>query len=100
MGKIYFAGTNGKLYDNYDISKAAFIISGEHIDMDNFSEIRDFANKCDGIKKEISRPSVRYLVRKGDVVKATQLYYDTHPEISLLESRDIVNRMKEEIDNK
>ena len=95
MEKIYFAGTDGDTYDNYDISKAVRIFNGKHIDAENFMEIRKFAKKCRGIKCELKNPPIEYFIGKGNIVKAIRLYYDTHPGVTLAEAKDFVYEMRD-----
>jgi hypothetical protein len=98
MEYIYFGTTNGGLIDNYDIAKIARIVNGTEISALDFESIKQFAKTCKGIKGEIKRPSVKYLLQHGDKIKATQIYYRQYEGgITLLEARTIVDKMEKEM---
>ena len=95
--RIYFAVINGSLIDNYEIARMALVVSGKYIRHDDFESIREYAAYCNGIKKELSNPSVKYLVRHGFKVQAIKIYYDRHPELGLRGSKEVIDKIEEEI---
>lgn len=95
--RIYFAVTNGSLIDNYEIARMALVVSGKYIRHDDFESIREYTTHCNGIKKELHNPSVKYLVKHGFKVQAVKIYYDRHPELGLKGSKEIIDKMEEEM---
>lgn len=93
MEYIYFSMDDGKLVTNWDIAKAAQIVSGYDVDGGNLEFIRSYAKSCKGIKREIKHPSVKYLLTHGDKVRAIQIYYRCHPEKTLKEARDVIEEI-------
>lgn len=95
--RIYFAVTNGSLIDNYEIARMALVVSGKHIRHDDFESIREYAAYCNGIKKELHNPSVKYLVKHGFKVQAVKIYYEHHPELGLRGSKEVIDKIEEKI---
>lgn len=94
---IYFAVTNGSLIDNYEIARMALVVSGKYIRHNDFESIRKYATHCNGIKKELPNPSVKYLVKHGFKIQAVKIYYDRHPELGLKGSKEVIDKIEEEI---
>ena len=90
--KIYFATVNGNLIDNYDLANAALVTTGKRIEFDNFDALRKFAETCKGVKFEVKKPSVEYLVM--------MLYHDQHPECKIAECRKVVEDMEKNLKEK
>ena len=97
MKKIYFKTIDDTLIDNYKLAEIFRIICGKAIDPDDWLFIRTFAAKCDGIVKEIKKPSVRYLLKRGQKYRAIALYHDLHPDCTLAKAREIVEEMEKEM---
>lgn len=97
MDKIYFGTNDGDLLEDYEIRNIAFILSGEHIPYGDMEKIREFAKTCKGIKGEISKPSVKYLVEHCHKIKAVKIYRENHPGISVKEAKDIIDNMEEKL---
>ncbi len=95
--RIYFATVNDNLVDNHDIVKSALIVDGKHIEFNDFENIREYAECCSGIKSEIKNPSVKFLISKGFKVQAIRLYYDKHPGVGIKKSKEIVDKMEDEM---
>lgn len=91
MDEIYFGTKDGDLLDNYDIAKIAYVKSDRRIALGDIDELRDYAKTCKGIAREISNPSVKYLVEHGNKVKAIKLYQRKHPGIGLREAKQAVD---------
>lgn len=100
MNKIYFGTKDGDLISDFELRNIAFIVTGEKIPCDDIDASRSFAKKCRGIKGEIKKPSVKYLVEHGHKVKATMIYRDSHDGISLKDAKEAVDKMEEEMKNK
>lgn len=94
---IYFGTVDGGLVDHYDIIKMARIVSGKNIAINDFDAIREYAKTCKGIKKEVKKPSVKYLLERGEKVKAIQIYYRQHKGMGLKEAKDIIDKMEENL---
>lgn len=94
---IYFGTVDGGLVDHYDIIKMARIVSGKNIAINDFDAIREYAKTCKGIKKEVKKPSVKYLLERGEKVKAIQIYYRQHEGMGLKEAKDIIDKMEENL---
>lgn len=97
---IYFGTTNGRLIDNFDVAKAAFIVEGKRIEYSDHDAIRQYAASCKGIKKEIENPSVKYLVKRGFKFQAIKVYKQSHPEMSLGEVKEIIEKIAQKEANK
>lgn len=91
MDEIYFGTKDGGLLDNYDIAKIAYVKSGQIISVADIDGLRDYAKTCKGIAREISNPSVKYLVEHRNKVKAIKLYQRKHPGIGLREAKEAVD---------
>lgn len=100
MDKIYFGTKDGDLLYDYEIRHIAFILSGEDIPYGDKEKIREFAKTCKGIKEEIKKPLVEYLVNHGHKAKATMIYKEKNPGISVKEAKDIIDAMEEKLRNK
>lgn len=94
MNKIYFADNDGNLIDSYEVKKAARIIMGK--EPKSNQEIRHFAKMCGGIAHEIKHPSVKYLLERGNKVRAVMVYRDLH-NVSLKEAKEAVEEIEKNI---
>lgn len=96
MEHIYFKakGHDDLFFTEMDIIRAAMITEGIFIDYRNEGQIREFAWKYKGVGEEIKRPSVRYLVNKGNDIGAIRLYEDIH-NCGIVEAKEAINKMKE-----
>lgn len=94
MEHIYFKekGRDDSFFTEMDIVRAAMITEGIFIDYRNEGQIREFACKCKGVGEEIKRPSVRYLVNKGNKIDAIRLYKDIH-NCGIVEAKEAVDKM-------
>ena len=93
MEYIYFSTADGGMVDNYDIVRMAKVVSNVDIDAKDFKSIRMFAQCCKGIIKEIN-PSIKHLVKNGNKVKAVMLHHRRHPEISLRDCKEIMDKIE------
>ena len=98
--KIYFATVNGNLIDNYDLANVALITTGKRIEFGDFNALRKFAETCKGVKFEVKKPSVEYLVKYGRTFKAMMLYHDQHPECKIAECRKVIEDMEKNLKEK
>ena len=100
MEYIYFSTLDNNLIDNYDIVKAAKLIYGKDIFVDDYDAIREFAKNCKGIKREIKNPSVKYLIKHGYKTRAVQIYYRKFEGgIRLSEAKAIIDKMEKEMND-
>lgn len=90
---IYFARNDGKLVNNYDLAKMAYVVNGEIIDPWDLEAVRKFSGSCKGINKEVN-PSVKVCLRNGEKVKAMMIYQNRHPGMSLMEAKKAVETME------
>lgn len=95
--RIYFSVSNGSMVDNYEIARAAMLVDGKYIRHDDFKTIRDYAASCDGIIKELNRPSINYLVEHGYKVQAVKLYYDRHSGMTLKECKEVIDKIEADL---
>lgn len=97
MEHIYFKakGYDNSFFTEMDIIRAAMITEGIFIDYRNEGQIREFAWKYKGVGEEIKRPSVRYLVNKGNKIDAIRLYKDIY-NCSIVEAKEAVDKMMAE----
>lgn len=97
MEHIYFKakGHDDLFFTEVDIIRVAMITEGIFIDYTNEGQIREFACKCKGVGEEIKRPSVRYLVNKGNKIGAIRLYEDIH-NCGMVEAKEAVDKMMAE----
>lgn len=100
MREIYFGTTDGDLIDGYEISKIAYLTTGNRISIGDISAIREFSKTCKGISGEIKRPSAKWLVQHGHKIKAAKIYHENHPGISLKEVKEIIDSMEEKYRNR
>lgn len=94
---IYFGTVDGGLIDHYEIVKMAKIVSGLKLYINDFEAIREYAKTCKGIKKEVKKPSVKFLLERGEKVKAIQIYRRQHEGMGLKEAKDIIDKMEEKM---
>lgn len=73
-GYIYFGTYDGELVDQYEIIKMASLVSGKNISSDDFDSIRAYAKTCKGIKNEVKKPSIKFLLEHGNKVKAIKTF--------------------------
>lgn len=95
LKEIYFELENKKLITDSRIIEIAYVHGLVEIQNDDYDSIRDYAKSCKGIVREIEHPSVKQCIINGDKFHAVKIFYDTHPDIGLKESRDIINEMEE-----
>lgn len=98
--KIYFELMDGSLIDNYQLANIAYICSGHKIAPTDFDSLRAVSLMCDGIKREIKNPSIKYQLKLGNRVTAIKLYRDRHPDCSVRQAYDTINRMAEQFNKK
>lgn len=89
VGDIYFLTTDGGLVTNRDVAKMALVVNGDYVDEDNIDEVREYVKRCKGITKEVN-PSIKMCLRNREKAKAIRIYYDRHPELSLLDAKEAV----------
>lgn len=99
MQYIYFSTVDGDMVDNYELVRMAKVMNNVNIDAEDFDKVRKLAKMCNGICKEIN-PSVKYLVEYGRKFKAVQIYHRRHPELSLRDCKDIIDKMVESLIDK
>lgn len=94
MEHIYFKenGCKNGFLTETDIITAARIVDGIFINHENEEEIREYAKKCKGVEMEIKRPSVRFLVDKGNKLGAIRLYVYIH-NCGIVEAKNAVDKM-------
>ena len=92
--KIYFGTKDGRLVSSTDLVEMAHIVKGIEISVNDFTAIREFADKCQGISKEIKYPSVLYCATHGQLAIAVKLYRYRHPGTGLKEAYDIIKDME------
>lgn len=97
MEHIYFKekGNDSSFLTELDIVKAARIVEEIHINHTDNASVREYAKKCKGVGEEIKRPSVRYLVNKGNKIGAIRLYEDIH-NCGIVEAKEAVDKMMTE----
>lgn len=96
VNDIYFATTDGGLVTNRDLAKMALVVEGKHVDYSDLNAIREYANSCVGIRKEII-PSVKMCLKNGEKVKAIMIYRDRHPGMGLREAKEVIDSMEEKM---
>lgn len=94
---IYFGTVDGGLVDNYDIIKIARIVSGLNICINEFDRIREYAKSCKGIKNEVRKPSIKFLLERGEKLMAIKIYRRQHEGMGLKEAKDIIDKMEENL---
>ena len=99
MNDIYFGTIDGGLITNFELVNMAKIVDGKEIDYNDLEAVREYANTCKGIEGEVKHPSIRFLLEHGQKVKAVQIYYRRHPELGLKGSKEVIDKMAEEIKN-
>ena len=94
MEHIYFKvkGRDDSFFTEMDIIRAARITEGILINYTDKASVREFAWKYKGVGKEIKKPSVRYLVNKGNSIGAIRLYEDIH-NCGIVEAKEAVDKM-------
>lgn len=89
----YYEGKDGKIYVGRDIAIAAKIVHNVKLetkkDLDEYIKLR-----CAGIIKEIKNVTVKDLVEKNEIVKATILYRELNG-CSTKEAAEHVERLKD-----
>lgn len=93
MDYIYFKIKHGGIADNYDVVRAAKIVSNKRISAEDTKTIRDYAKFCAGIGEEIENPSVEDLLLYGEEVKAVRKYREDH-NTTLTEAKLVVRQME------
>lgn len=69
----YYEGKDGKIYVGRDIAIAAKIV--HNVDLKTKEDLDEYIKlRCAGIIKEIKNVTVKDLVEKNEIVKATILY--------------------------
>ena len=96
---IYFKLVKSGVADNYDIIKVAKIVSGKDIYPNDFESVRNYADCCIGIEKELKNPSVEELLTYGEEVKAVRKYREEH-DTTLTEAKLVVRQMEKNLKNK
>ena len=94
---IYFGTNDGDLISNYEMARIARIVYDNIIDYRDLETVRAFAKLCKGITKEIKNPSVKFLVEHGHKVKAMRVLRDRNPEMSMVEARNIIDELEENL---
>ena len=98
MPDIYFYTTDGKIVSNYDLETASVIATGNRIDANDIEKIREYASFCRGIKCELKNPTVEDFIKAGSLVKAVKFYHKEHPELTIAESKVVVDKMRKKPD--
>lgn len=94
---IYFGTKDGDLISNYEMARIARIVYDNIIDYRDIEAVRAFAKLCKGITKEIKNPSVKFLVEHGHKVKAMRVLRDRNPEMSMVDARNIIDELEENL---
>ena len=94
MEKLFFYTVDNKIVDNLDLETASMIATGNRIPANDFKKIREYDSFCSGIKCELKNPTVEDFIKAGNMVKAVWFYHKEHPELSLAESKAIVDKMR------
>jgi ribosomal protein L7/L12 len=92
--KIYFTTFDGALLDNNYIARLGALKDGKAVDAEDLDYIREIAASFKGIKKEVKNPSVNYLLKIGRKYTALKLFRDRHPELSLTQAKEAIDRME------
>lgn len=92
--KIYFTTFDGALLDNNYIARLGALKDGKPVDAEDFDYIREIAASFKGIKKEVKNPSVNYLLKIGRKYAAIKLFRDRHPELSITQAKEAIDRME------
>lgn len=95
--KAYFELKNGEFVDSDYLAKVIYICMGEELPANTsvaLNVIRDVLPLLLGVKREIEKPSVKYLIRHGQKTAAIKLYRDLHPECSLQHAYETINHME------
>jgi hypothetical protein len=98
--KIYFTTTTGNVINNFGIARLAMLHDGEYIKSDDYDRLREYAETCKGIIKEIENPSVEHLLRCGYRASAINVYKDKHPELSFIAVRNAIDRIEYKMKNR
>ena len=99
MNDIYFGTIDGGLITNFELANMAKVVDGNDIDYNDLEAVREYAKTCKGIKGEVKHPSVKWLLEHGQKAMAVKIYYRRHPELGLMGSKEIIDKMAEEIKN-
>lgn len=94
--KAYFELKNGEFVDSDCLAKVIYICMGEEIPScaEKLNVIRDVLPLLLGVKREIKKLSVEYLLKNGQKTAAIKLYRDQHPDCSLRHAYDTVCQME------
>lgn len=90
----YYEGKDGKIYVGRDIAIAAKIV--HNVDLKTKEDLDEYIKlRCAGIIKEIKNVTVEDLVKKDEIVKATVLYRELHPDSTLKVASEFVEKLKD-----
>lgn len=98
--KIYFTTINGNVINNFGLARLAMLRDGELIASNDYDRLREYAETCKGIIKEIENPSVEHLLRCGYRASAINVYKDKHPELSYMAVRNAIDRIEYKMKNR
>jgi hypothetical protein len=98
--KIYFTTINGNVINNFGLARLAMLRDGEYITSNDYDRLREYAETCKGIIKEIENPSVEHLLRCGYRSSAINVYKDKHPELSYMAVRNAIDRIEYKMKNR
>ena len=94
MKYLYFETKDEDVIDNYKISQIANIKDDLYINPENFYQIRKYVELCKGIVKEIDKPDILSLIKKGRKVTAIR-YYRILNNCTLVEAKNAVELILE-----
>lgn len=98
--KIYFTTINGNVINNFGLARLAMLRDGELIASNDYDRLREYAETCKGVIKEIENPSVEHLLRCGYRSSAINVYKDKHPELSYMAVRNAIDRIEYKMKNR
>lgn len=84
----------GHIYDKNRVEDAIRIVNGDFTsDMTDEEFLQYVKDNCKGIEYITEDVTVEYLIDHKEKVLAVKLYREEHPELSLLESKAIIDKM-------
>lgn len=108
MDRVYFKGTNGKIYTDYKIKDSLDIIyGGNHSELTE-EDIINFIlqGKIVGIEPAVYKPSIEDFIKSGNKVDAVREYYYDYNEknpnnkISIKEAKSYIDNLEKEFNEK
>lgn len=95
LNNMYFRGiAYGHIYDKNRVEDAIRIVNGDYtLYMEDEEFLQYVKENCKGIEYITENVTVEYLIDHKEKVLAVKLYKEEHPELSLKECKDIVDKI-------